>query len=226
MASLDWPVVHHYDATHLDRISLPIGGIGTGSIGLGGRGDLRDFEVGNRPGKGFRPEWAFFAIRAETAGRPPVALAVEGAVPIERYEGAFGSPAAHHGLPRFSSCDFDAGYPFGRVRLRDETFPVAVDLLGFNPFVLTDVAASSIPAVILRHRLTNLAEASTTVSVALSMSNFVGANGTVDETGDNRNTRRDADGIHGVTLSAPGLPAEAEAGGELTWRCWLRRGRR
>ena len=216
MASLDWPVVHHYDATHLDRISLPIGGIGTGTIGLGGRGDLRDFEVGNRPGKGFRPEWAFFAIRAETAGRPPVALAVEGPVPIERYEGAFGSPAAHHGLPRFASCDFDAGYPFGRVRLRDETFPVAVDLLGFNPFVLTDVAASSIPVVILRHRLTNLAEAPTTVSVALSMSNFVGANGTADETGDNRNTRRDADGIHGVTLSAPGLPAEAEAGGELT----------
>ena len=71
---------------------------------------------------------------------------------------------------------------------------MAVDLLGFNPFVLTDVAASSIPAVILRHRLTNLAGASTTVSVALSMSNFVGANGTVDKTGDNRNTRRDADG--------------------------------
>jgi non-lysosomal glucosylceramidase len=216
VASLDWPVVHHYDATHLDRISLPIGGIGTGSIGLGGRGDLRDFEVGNRPGKGFRPEWAFFAIRAETSDRPPVALAVEGPVPLERYEGAFGAPAAHHGLPRFSSCDFEAGYPFGRVRLRDENFPVAVDLLGFNPFVLTDVAASSIPAVILRHRLTNLADAPTTVSVALSMSNFVGANGTVDETGDNQNTRRDADGIHGVTLSAPGLPAEAEAGGELT----------
>ena len=216
MASLDWPVVHHYDATHLDRISLPIGGIGTGSIGLGGRGDLRDFEVGNRPGKGFRPEWAFFAIRAEVEGRAPVALAVEGPVPIEQYEGAFGSPAAHHGLPRFASCEFEAGYPFGRVRLRDDSFPVAVDLVGFNPLVLTDVASSSIPAAVLRHRLSNLADADCTVSVALSMSNFIGANGTADATGNNRNTLRENEAIAGVTLTAPGLAPDAEAGGELT----------
>jgi uncharacterized protein (DUF608 family) len=216
VAPLDWPVVHHYDATHLDRISLPIGGIGTGSIGLGGRGDLRDFEVGNRPGKGFRPEWAFFAVRAETDGCAPMALAVEGPVPVERYEGAFGSPAAHHGLPRFASCAFEASYPFGRVRLRDESFPVAVDLLGFNPFVLADVASSSIPVAVLRHRVTNLAEAPTTVTVALSMSNFIGANGTTDLVGGNRNTARQAEGIHGVTLTAPSLPARAEAGGELT----------
>ena len=65
MPSTDWPVVHRYDPEHLDRISLPLGGIGTGTVGLGGRGDLRDFELGNRPGKGFRPEVAFFAIRAE-----------------------------------------------------------------------------------------------------------------------------------------------------------------
>ena len=216
MASLDWPVVHHYDATHLDRISLPIGGIGTGSIGLGGRGDLRDFEVGNRPGKGFRPEWAFFAIRAEVEGRAPVALAVEGPVPIEQYEGTFGSPAAHHGLPRFASCEFEAGYPFGRVRLRDDSFPVAVDLVGFNPLLLTDVASSSIPAAVLRHRLSNLADADCTVSVALSMSNFIGANGTADATGDNRNTLRENEAIAGVTLTAPGLAPDAEAGGELT----------
>ncbi len=137
MAPLDWPVVHHYDATHLDRISLPIGGIGTGTIGLGGRGDLRDFEVGNRPGKGFRPDWAFFAVRAETAGRPPVALAAEGPVPLERYEGAFGVAGRRTtGCPASPPASFDAGYPFGRVRLRDDDFPVAVDLLGFNPFVL------------------------------------------------------------------------------------------
>ncbi len=216
MASLDWPVVHHYDAAHLDRISLPVGGIGTGTIGLGGRGDLRDFEIGNRPAKGFRPEWAFFAIRAQTDGREPVALAVEGPVPVDGYEGAFGSPTAHHGLPRFTSCEFEAGYPFGRVRLRDDSFPVAVELVGFNPFVLTDVVSSSIPAVILRHRLTNLADAPTAVSVALSMSNFVGANGTEDATGDNQNTPRRAEGIRGVTFTAPGLPPEAEAGGEFT----------
>ncbi len=216
MPSTDWPVVHRYDQEHLDRISLPLGGIGTGTVGLGGRGDLRDFELGNRPGKGFRPEWAFFAIRAEPEGGEPTALAIEGAVPSERYEGAFGSPAAHHGLPRFARCSFDAGYPFGRVNLADDAFPVQVELVAFNPFVLSDVATSSIPAAIFRHRLTNLADVPTAVTVALAMSNFVGANGTEDRVGGNVNTVRSADGISGVTLSAPGLEPDAEAAGEVT----------
>ena len=213
---LDWPVVHRYDADHLDRISLPLGGIGTGTVGLGGRGDLRDFELGNRPGKGFRPDWAFFAIRAATEGATPVGRAVEGPVPLTGYEGAFGSRTPHHGLPRFADCAFEAGYPFGRVRLADDAFPVAVELTGFNPFVLTDVTASSIPVAVLRHRVTNLADKPTAVTIALSMSNFVGANGSSDDVGDNQNTVRTAPGLAGVTLSALGLAPDHEAGGELT----------
>ena len=58
-----WPVVKHYDQQHLSQIALPIGGIGTGTISLGGRGDWRDWEIMNRPGKGFNPGSPFFAIR-------------------------------------------------------------------------------------------------------------------------------------------------------------------
>ena len=59
----------HYDADHLARISMPMGGIGTGCIGLGGRGELRDWEIMNRPAEGFcgtqtGNEAPFFAIRA------------------------------------------------------------------------------------------------------------------------------------------------------------------
>ena len=36
VARLDWPVLRSYDASHLERISLPLGGIGTGTVGLGG----------------------------------------------------------------------------------------------------------------------------------------------------------------------------------------------
>ena len=34
------PVVRHYDQQHLSTIALPLGGIGTGTVALGGRGDL------------------------------------------------------------------------------------------------------------------------------------------------------------------------------------------
>lgn len=36
-----WPVVRRYEGEALRRIAMPVGGIGTGSISLGGRGQLR-----------------------------------------------------------------------------------------------------------------------------------------------------------------------------------------
>jgi uncharacterized protein (DUF608 family) len=44
-----WPILKFYDTEHLAKIALPIGGIGTGTVSLGGRGDLRDWELMNRP---------------------------------------------------------------------------------------------------------------------------------------------------------------------------------
>jgi non-lysosomal glucosylceramidase len=216
MTSPDWPVLRSYDAQHLERISLPLGGIGTGTVGLGGRGDLRDFELGNRPGKGFRPGTSFFAVRVQEDGRPAQALVAEGPLPLDVYEGAFGSPAPNHGLPRFRHCGFDAAYPLGQVRLADDDFPVEVTLQGFNPFVLADTETSSLPVAVLRHRLTNRSSAPVRATVAFSLSNFVGANGTDDETAGNQNTYRTGDGVAGITLSAPGLPVTAESAGEVT----------
>ncbi len=51
----NWPILKRYDQDHLGRIALPLGGIGTGTVSLGGRGDLRDWEIMNRAAKGFVP---------------------------------------------------------------------------------------------------------------------------------------------------------------------------
>ncbi len=48
-----WPVLKTYDADHLYRIALPVGGIGTGTVSLGGRGELRDWEIMNVPAKNY-----------------------------------------------------------------------------------------------------------------------------------------------------------------------------
>lgn len=216
MTAADWPVLRTYDAAHLDRIALPLGGIGTGTVCLGGRGDLRDFELGNRPAKGFRPSTGFFAVRARPEGGPAQALVAEGPLPYWLYEGAFGSPAANHGLPRFAEAEFDAAYPLGQVRLTDPEFPVAVTLQGFNPMIFGDAGRSSLPVAVLRHRIGNRTDTPVEVSVALSLSNFVGANGTEDRTGGNRNLYRADDTLAAVTLTAPDLDPSAEAAGEFT----------
>ena len=46
-----WPVLKEYDQEHLYQVALPLGGIGTGTVSLGGRGELRDWEIMNIPGK-------------------------------------------------------------------------------------------------------------------------------------------------------------------------------
>src|SRR5262245_54460378 len=91
-----WPILVHYDQEHLVRIGRPLGGIGTGTVSLGGRGDLRDWEVVNRPAKGFAPPNTFFALYARPAGGAAVTRLLEGPLEAASYEGALGSTARNH----------------------------------------------------------------------------------------------------------------------------------
>ena len=43
-----------FTGAHLSQISFPLGGVGAGSIGLGGRGQLREWQIFNRPDPGTR----------------------------------------------------------------------------------------------------------------------------------------------------------------------------
>ena len=62
-----------YSARQLAMLAFPLGGIGTGSISLGGRGQFRDWEIYNRPDKGRSPQYAFASIWAQSGGSRPVA---------------------------------------------------------------------------------------------------------------------------------------------------------
>ena len=73
----DWPVLKHYDKEHLFQIALPLGGIGTGTVSLGGRGELRDWEIMNVPGKKYSTVTTgnnapFFSIYVKSQDNIPV----------------------------------------------------------------------------------------------------------------------------------------------------------
>ena len=61
-SSMRYPRV--YTGRQLAMLAMPLGGIAAGSISLGGRGQLRDWELFNRPDKGRSPEYAFASIWA------------------------------------------------------------------------------------------------------------------------------------------------------------------
>src|ERR1017187_786649 len=62
-----------FTGRHLTAIAFPLGGVCAGCISLGGRGQLRDWEILNRPDKGNTPSYAFPAIWAQPGNRKPVA---------------------------------------------------------------------------------------------------------------------------------------------------------
>ncbi|MBN1579349.1 MAG: hypothetical protein JXA89_01505 [Anaerolineae bacterium] len=210
-----WPVLKHYDQDHLARIALPLGGIGTGTVSLGGRGDLRDWEVINRPAKGFNP-LVFFALYTGTADGQTTTRALEGPLEWFEYEGDFGSKAPNHGLPRFRQCRFSAAYPLGQVHLSDPDVPVDVRIEGFNPFIPGDPDRSGIPVAVLRYHLHNRTDQSLSASICGSLSNFIGQDGTCGASITNRNTFRDGNAVNGIFFESAGVDPTAEQWGSIT----------
>ncbi|NUO34890.1 MAG: hypothetical protein HOQ27_07460, partial [Dermatophilaceae bacterium] len=170
-----WPTITTYAADHLRRVALPVGGVGTGTISFGGRGNLQDWELFNRPAKGFTPD-SFLALRVAGDGvRDGVQTRVlEGVLPDTEFDGPLGSPSALHGLPRFRHASFAAAYPFGTVTLADPDVPVDVTLGAFNPLVPGDAEASGLPVVVVRIRLLNKAAHEIAVSLAANVVNVLG----------------------------------------------------
>ncbi|MEI7833360.1 MAG: GH116 family glycosyl-hydrolase [bacterium] len=227
----NWPMLRVYHSGHLRRVALPLGGIGTGTISLGGRGDLRDWEIADSPGKGAfsMNTGAFFALYAKAGDAPAVTRALEGPIDPEDYEGASGCAVPNHGLPRFRTCNFCTAYPFAQILLADPEVPVEVRLEAFNPLIPGDADASGIPVVILRYVLQNVTDETTEVSVCGVSPHFLKADGTktVQE--------HSGGGMYGVQLgfgddgdrqaSQWGTVAIATTASEVTRRTgWAQRG--
>ena len=142
-----------YDADHLLNIALPLGGIGTGTVSLGGRGELRDWEIMNVPGKGYSTvvkgnDAPFFAIYTRDEQGETKTKALLGPLYDSEYQDKEGRSVNNHGLPRFRNASFSSTYPFGLVKLWDEQMPVKVRLVGYNPLIPGDADASGIPIAI------------------------------------------------------------------------------
>ena len=164
-----------YTGQHAREISFPLGGIGTGSIGLSGAGRFIDWEILNGPNKGSTNGLSHFAVRAEQDGRILDARLLHGP-----YQGSligdftrdwgrsYGSGARRAslvGVPHFAECRFEGRYPVARLDFSDQHFPGAVTMTAFNPFIPLNDRASSMPVALFEFDIVNPTAAPITYSI-------------------------------------------------------------
>jgi non-lysosomal glucosylceramidase len=227
-----WPVLKHYEGHFIDKIAMPIGGIGTGDISIGGNGQWKDVEMMNKPGMGYygsvTPKQApcFMIFTRDPSGKT-MTKTLTGPIPISQYTGDQGSLAPNHGLPRFASASFDAAYPFATVNLEDDHMPVSVKVKTFNPFIPGDAVSSGIPIAVIRYEVTNKTSSPLTIAVAGSLDNFIGMDGSkwiVDNWdknlvlvggNHNRNSFRRSPALAGIYMSSDSVDHDSNAWGTI-----------
>jgi non-lysosomal glucosylceramidase len=202
-AVTDYPRV--YSGEKLKMIAFPLGGVGAGSLSLGGRGQLRDWEIFNKANKGFSPNYAFPAIWARTGNGKPVTRVLEARI-LPPYEGENGLGSNNApGLSRLESAKFTGEYPVARVDFQDRSLPVKVKLDAFSPFIPHEADDSGLPVAILRYTVMNLASTAAEVSIAFSIDNpMKGANEPLVSSS-----------LSGLVMHSPELPSEDPMRGEF-----------
>ncbi len=169
-----------YSGRKAREISFPLGGIGSGCIGLGGAGHLVDWEVFNRPAKGSRNGFSHFAVKAERDGEVLDARVLHGDV-APPYGGSGSAPFAGigfgvaretlSGLPHFRSSVFTGGFPIAEVAFEDPAFPGTVTLSAFNPFIPHNDRDSSIPAAFFTVTVVNTSDGPLDFTVGFTVRN-------------------------------------------------------
>jgi uncharacterized protein (DUF608 family) len=154
-----------------------LGGIGSGSIGIGGDGRFIDWEIFNKPSKGSLNGYSHFAVKAVSKNRT-VTKILNGDL-LKDFSGQFSvhnfgmGPSGNTlaGFPHFKKVEFEGEFPIARLTFSDEAFPGKVILTAFNPFIPLNEDDSSIPAAFFNIEIINDTDEDVVYYVALSAAN-------------------------------------------------------
>jgi non-lysosomal glucosylceramidase len=209
--SISYPRV--FAGPQLKMLAFPLGGVAAGSLSLGGRGQLRDWEIFNRPNKGFSPQYAFPSIWIQAGSSKPVARVLEARI-LPPYEGQDGLGSNNApGLSRIATAEFTGEYPLAHLRFEDASLPVTIELDAFSPFIPHDPDASGLPVAILRYRVSNPGTSSAKVGISFCIDNPVNVSPAKSvasrQTQDPRlNEYRTGNRLEGLFMTNPSLSAD------------------
>jgi len=222
-----------YGGEALRHVAMPLGGLGSGQIALGGDGGLRQWQIVNQINhRGFIPD-SFFAIRVSSV-EPPVDL-----VRILQSRERMNLPEDHTPLvdddyipddqralvnkfPSVERTVFAGAYPFARVTYEETELPVEVELEAYSPFVPLDAEASGLPAIVFAFRLKNRWTHEVSGCLGAALQNAVGWDGISPVSGNrcplyggNTNRVRRRRDYTSVVMENPSLPEDHPGAGQM-----------
>jgi non-lysosomal glucosylceramidase len=212
-----------YTGSSLKEVAFPLGGIGTGTVSLGGRGELRDWEIFNRPGKGRNLGCTFFALWCRPEGGQAITRVLEREL-LPPFVADHGLPPwSVSGLPRLAEATFVGTYPTASLRFEDPKVPLRIELDAFNPFAPFDDRLSGMPIAIFRWRLANPTDRPIDATLAYSQLNAVGYDGVEilrrgrrnAQFGGNVNEWTDVGRARGIRMSRPGFDSRQPGAGTM-----------
>jgi len=207
-----------YRNDHLNQISFPLGGIGTGCIGLAGNGRLIDWEIFNRPNKGSVNGFSHFAIKAERDGKVLDARVLHsdlnpaymGEVQAPRWSSYGWGPRREYltGMPHFKDAEFRGEFPLAEITFNEERFPGTVQMRAFNPLIPLNDYDSGLPAAFFEISVTNTSDQPIDYTIAGTLRNPLPAN--------NLNRIVKENGLTSVHLTCDSLANTDPRYGDLT----------
>ena len=159
-----------YTKKYLTMVRVPIGGVGTGDILIGGRGNIDYVEVFNHPDRQRRLEKTFFALWCKQGKNRPVVKILERELFPPFTESTHKYVA---GLPRMREAVFINHFPLHFWQFSDEDVPLEINMEAFSPFIPLNVEKSSYPLVAFYWEFKNTSGEAVEGSLVFNMENPV-----------------------------------------------------
>ncbi len=168
------PVLKQTYRPNSTAAAFPLGGIGTGNISLGIRGNLCDWEIFNHPGKGVVNPNSFFSLWVREGSNQPISKILEGPIQPPYIHSHGFQPYSVAGLPHFRNAKFYGEYPLVRIDFNDPDIPLEISLIAYTPLIPLQAEDSGIPCAIFNYSLKNLSTEPVSISLAGSCMNPIG----------------------------------------------------
>ncbi len=188
-----------YRGADLEKIGMPVGGICTGQLYLGGDGHLW--------------HWDIFNKHAST-GAGHYAKPLDAKSPIAqgfalKITGGGKSQVRTLDAAGWKDVSFCGEYPIGFVEYRDPESPVSVSLEAFSPFIPLNPDDSALPATVMQFTLKNTGRDKVDVELAGWLENAVCFHTGRPNEGEHRNRVRRGERLAMIEGSAAATPGRA-----------------